>query len=149
MIDTMSDIVWTINPKNDDFENVLKRMRFFAGELLSGKNILLQFELDERVKKLKFTMQERKNIYLVYKEAVNNVFKYSAATEVKVNIARDGQYFVLTIQDNGQGFNTDERRNSGNGLTNMANRATEIAGKINIESNAGHGTKVSLHIRLH
>lgn len=80
MIDKMNDIVWAINPKNDDFENVLERMQFFAAELLSGKNMLLKFEVDDKIKRSKFSMHQRKNIYLIYKEAVNNAYKYSGGT---------------------------------------------------------------------
>jgi signal transduction histidine kinase len=148
MIDTMSDIVWTVNPKNDDFENVLKRMQFFAGELLSGKNILLNFEVDERVKKLKFTMQERKNIYLIFKEAVNNIYKYAEATAVTITITKDGNYLALGILDNGRGFNTSEKNSSGNGLMNMKNRAAEIGGKLTIDSSLSSGTLVYLRLRL-
>lgn len=148
MIDTMSDIVWTINPKNDDFENVLKRVQFFAGELLSGKNILLQFELDDRVKKLKLTMQERKNIYLICKEAINNIYKYSGATVVTVKFAKDNIYLALTIADNGQGFNINAKSSSGNGLTNIKSRAAEIGGEVTITSEAQKGTQLFLRLKI-
>jgi anti-sigma regulatory factor (Ser/Thr protein kinase) len=148
MIDTMSDIVWTINPKNDDFENVLKRVQFFAGELLSGKNILLQFELDDRVKKLKLTMQERKNIYLICKEAINNIYKYSGATVATVKFAKDNNYLALTITDNGQGFNINAKSTSGNGLTNIKSRAVEIGGEVMINSEAQKGTQLFLRLKI-
>ncbi len=148
MIDTMSDIVWTINPKNDDFENVLKRIQFFAGELLSGKNILLQFELDDRVKKLKLTMQERKNIYLISKEAINNIYKYSGATVATVKFVKDNNYLALTITDNGQGFNINTISGNGNGLTNIKSRAAEIGGQVTISSQASKGTQVFLRLKV-
>ena len=146
MIDTMSDIVWAINPKNDDFENVLKRMQFFAGELLGGKNIALHFEADEKARKMKVTMQQRKNIYLIYKEAVNNIFKYSAAASVTATIVKNGNSLVVTIADDGKGFNWEERQKSGNGLNNMQNRAKEMGGKLIIESMPGQGTRVQLSL---
>ncbi len=147
MIDTMSDIVWAIHPKNDHFENVLQRMQFFAGELLSGKNILLKFEADEKTRKLKFSMQERKNIYLIYKEAINNAYKYSGASAVTVTLHKTEGWVLMDIVDDGMGFNLEEKRNSGNGLTNMINRAGEIGGKLRIENISSGGTRVSLQLR--
>ncbi|HVX50370.1 MAG TPA: ATP-binding protein [Chitinophagaceae bacterium] len=147
MIDRMNDIVWAINPKNDDFENVLERMRFFAGELLSGKNMLLEFEVDEKVIKARFSMQERKNIYLIYKEAVNNAYKYSGGTTVRVQIQKEGYNFTMAIEDNGDGFKSDGKNGGGNGLANMKNRAKEIGGRLNITSSAETGTTVQLILR--
>jgi two-component sensor histidine kinase len=148
MIDNMNDIVWAINPKNDDFENVLQRMQFFAGELLSGKNILLNFKLDERVKKLRFSMEERKNIYLIFKEAINNIFKYSAATRVDISIAKEAHTFILSIKDNGNGFEPLTKSNVGNGMANMKNRAKEIWGGLSIDSMVGIGTEITLRLKL-
>jgi signal transduction histidine kinase len=147
MIDRMNDIVWAINPKNDDFENVLERMRFFAGELLSGKNMLLELEVDEKVIKARFSMQERKNIYLIYKEAVNNAYKYSGGTTVRVQIQKEGYNFTMAIEDNGDGFKSDGKNGGGNGLANMKNRAKEIGGRLNITSSAETGTTVQLILR--
>jgi two-component sensor histidine kinase len=147
MIDTMSDIVWAIHPKNDHFENVLKRMQFFAGELLSSKNIRLKFETDEKIKKLRFTMQERKNIYLIYKEAVNNAYKYSTADTVTVRLHKSEHHLAMVITDNGGGFDWELRKNIGNGLTSMMNRAKEIGGKLTIGKPDSGGTRISL--RLH
>lgn len=148
MIDRMNDIVWAINPKNDDFENVLERMQFFAAELLSGKNMLLKFEVDEKIKKLKFTMQERKNIYLIYKEAVNNAFKYSGGKTVAVRMFKQGGELEMIIADDGAGFNGVVKTAGGNGLTNMKNRAKEIGGRLIITSVPAHGTTVNLQMRL-
>ncbi|HWB27254.1 MAG TPA: ATP-binding protein [Chitinophagaceae bacterium] len=147
MIDRMNDIVWAINPKNDDFENVLERMRFFAGELLSGKNILLEFEVDEKVKRTRFSMQERKNIYLIYKEAVNNAYKYSGGNSVRVQIQKEGYNFTMVIEDNGGGFKTERKNGGGNGLANMRNRATEIGGRLNITSSLEKGTTIQLVLK--
>lgn len=147
MIDTMNDIVWTINPKNDDFENVLKRIQFFAGELLSGKNILLQFELDDKVKKLKLAMQARKNIYLICKEATNNIYKYSGASVVTIKFTRNNNYLALDIIDNGRGFNINTKSN-GNGLSNINKRAGEIGAEIKIHSIEGNGTRLFLRLKI-
>jgi signal transduction histidine kinase len=148
MIDKMSDIVWAINPRNDDFEQVLQRMQFFAGELLSGKNILLHFHADEKSRKLKFKMQERKNIYLIYKEAINNAYKYSDAKNVSVDIGKNGNDVILTLTDDGKGFDKQEKANSGNGLANMENRAREIGATLGIEKSTDGGTRILLTLKI-
>ena len=79
MLDAMADIVWTINPENDQFEKIILRMRSFAYELLGAKNIDFEFNADEEVAKMKLSMEVRKNLYLIFKEATNNMVKYAAA----------------------------------------------------------------------
>src|SRR5690606_367537 len=79
MLDAMADIVWTINPENDQFEKIILRMRNFAYEVLGAKGIDFEFVADDEVEKLKLLMDVRKNLYLIFKEAVNNMIKYSGA----------------------------------------------------------------------
>ncbi|MGI8951761.1 MAG: ligand-binding sensor domain-containing protein [Chitinophagaceae bacterium] len=144
MIDTMNDIVWAINPKNDQFENILQRMQYFAGELLSGKNILLQFNADENIKNIKLPMEKRKNFYLIFKEAINNSYKYSSAKMVNVSIAETSNKLVMIITDDGIGFELSDKISGGNGLKNMQNRAKEIGAQLNVTSWLKKGTRIEL-----
>jgi signal transduction histidine kinase len=146
MIDTMNDIVWAINPKNDYFENIIQRMQYFAGEILSGKNILLQFDVDENVKNIKLPMGKRKNFYLIFKEAINNSYKYSEGKTVKVSIAQQAQNIVMIITDDGTGFETANETLNGNGLKNMHARAKEIDAQLNIDSWLNKGTRIELQV---
>jgi len=148
MIETMNDIVWAINPLNDQFENVILRMQYFAGELLSGKDILLQFDVDTAAKNIKLTMEKRKNIYLIFKEAVNNAFKYSHAKMVSLSIAVRSNCLLMTISDDGAGFDPSGATGQGNGLNNMKLRAREIHAQIEIISRSREGTKIELKIPL-
>ncbi len=148
MIDTMNDIVWAINPKNDDFENILQRMQYFAGELLSSKNILLQFDADENIKKIKLPMDKRKNFYLIYKEAINNAYKYADSNNVNVSIAEQDNMLIMIITDNGKGFDIIENHLGGNGMKNMKIRAKEIGANIDITSWPGKGTRVYLKMKV-
>ena len=91
-------------------------------------------------------MQERKNIYLIYKEAINNVYKYSGATTVTVSTKKDANNLMLSITDNGKGFGAEEKTKNGNGLTNMKNRAEEIRGVLLIKSITAEGTQVLLKL---
>lgn len=145
MIDNMNDIVWAVNPKNDQFENVLQRMQYFAGELLSGKNILLEFYADESLKNIKMPMANRKNFYLIFKEVINNAYKYSESKMVNVKIVSHNSELEMMIKDEGKGFDISNHNVNGNGLKNMELRAKEIQGRLNIESNK-KGTTVYLRI---
>jgi ligand-binding sensor domain-containing protein/two-component sensor histidine kinase len=142
MIDNMNDIVWAIHPKNDQFENVIERMQFFAAELLSGKNILLVFNTDEKSKKVKLSMEKRKNFYLIFKEAVTNAYKYSSAENVTVDITTEGGWLCMQIGDDGSGFDPRGRNPAGNGLKNMRSRSQEIGADLHISSSPAQGTTV-------
>lgn len=144
MIDRMNDIVWAINPKNDEFENILLRMQLFAGELLSGKNILLQLDVDPAIQKIKLSMEKRKCFYLIFKEAVNNAYKYSESSLVTVSIKEKEDHIVMSITDNGKGFNNSTIASKGNGLKNMRLRSDEINAKLEINSWEGKGTRIML-----
>ena len=81
VIDAMSDIVWTINPDNDSFEKIILRMRSLCYNLLRAKKIDFTFRADENMNGLKLSLQERRNFYLIFKEALNNLVKYSGASQ--------------------------------------------------------------------
>ncbi len=150
MIDKMSDIVWAVSPQNDNFENIILHMRAFGGELLAGKDIALHFKSDSGLNSIMLPMEKRKSFFLVYKEALNNAYKYSGAKNVKVEISKTNHSLMLIVEDDGVGFNRNEDRlkTGGNGLKNMNTRAAELNGSISIASEPGHGTKVMLMVNL-
>lgn len=150
MVEKMNDIVWAVNPKNDNFENIILHMRAFGGELLAGKDIALHFKADSGLNSIVLTMEKRKSFFLVYKEALNNAYKYSGAKNVKVEISKSNHSLKLIVEDDGVGFNMNEDRlkTGGNGLKNMNTRAAELNGNISITSEPGRGTTVSLAVKL-
>ena len=85
MQENMSDIVWAIKSENDRFENVLQRMNQFASEILDAKNIALDFTSDASLSTSRLTMKQRKNLYLFFKEAINNAAKHSDAKKISVS----------------------------------------------------------------
>jgi len=147
MLDAMADIVWTINPENDQFEKIILRMRSFAFEMLGAKNIDFEFIADEEVVRLKLLMEVRKNFYLIFKEATNNMVKYSGADKAFFSIKRENNYLNLVIHDNGKGFDTN-KSTEGNGLKNIKRRAQEIGAKVIIDSFPGKGTTVQLSVSV-
>ncbi len=150
MIDKMNDIVWAVSPQNDNFENIILHMRAFGGELLAGKDIALHFKADSGLINIILSMEMRKSFFLVYKEALNNAYKYSSAKNVNVEISKTNHTLKLLVEDDGVGFNMNEDRlkTGGNGLKNMNTRTDELNGNISITSEIGKGTKVSLTVNL-
>jgi two-component sensor histidine kinase len=146
IVDSMSDIVWTINPENDSFEKIISRMRSFAYQLLKAKQIEFSFEVDENLNSISLPMQVRKNFYLVFKEAVTNVIKYSGASRVLISLCEENKVVVLKIRDNGKGI-PDNPEVHGNGLANMKRRAQEIHGSLFIHSANGEGTGIELRLK--
>ncbi len=147
MLDAMADIVWTINPENDQFEKIILRMRGFAYELLGASKIDFEFIVDDDVTKLKLPMNVRKNLYLIFKEAINNMVKYAAANRALFSLKGEKNNLTLLIKDYGKGFDASKPAN-GNGLKNMQKRATEMGAKLVIESWPGKGTAIQLMVAV-
>jgi signal transduction histidine kinase len=147
MMERMGDIVWSINPKNDTAQSLLLRMKTFASEVLGTLDIRMAYDVADSVINLHPTMTARRNIYLIYKEAINNIAKYSKAKNVVVEMSVADDQFVLHITDDGIGFHTGQAQH-GNGLANMNNRAKALNGQLHITSHVGRGTKLQFRIDL-
>jgi len=145
--ENMSDIVWTVNPNNDHFENVLQRMNLFATEISDAKKIQLEFNSDTSLKALRLTMKQRKNLYLFFKEAINNAAKHSGANKIVITMHRKDHSIEMNIMDNGSGFNTSEVFN-GNGMSSLKKRAEELNAVYNITSLTNEGTTVQLKFKI-
>jgi len=148
MQENMSDIVWAINPKNDRFENVIQRMKIFASEMLEAKNITLRFSADETLNNLKLTMNQRKDLYFIFKEAVTNIAKYSECKNAVVTTSLHDKVLDLMIKDDGKGFNIAHQTMGGNGLYNIEKRAKDLNGTLKIDSTKGRGTIVHLQFKI-
>ncbi|MBX3239892.1 MAG: sensor histidine kinase [Chitinophagaceae bacterium] len=145
-MEKMGDIVWMIKHSRPEDKSLEERMKHFFYDICKSKNIEPSFRAEEAVLH-KLDMPQRKALYLVFKEAVNNAVKYSAATEIKVSIEQTDRQMLMQITDNGSGFD-DRMQKKGNGLKNMQNRATELKGSTTIHSVAEEGTTVTMSIPL-
>ncbi len=139
----MSDIVWMINARNDTFENIISRMRSLAAEIFEAKNYALHLNFDEQLHGATLNMDQRKNFYLIYKEAVNNIAKYADCQRVWITLKKENGSVILVVKDDGIGYNK-EATNKGNGLYTMQKRAEVLKGRLSIESVPGEGTSVHL-----
>jgi ligand-binding sensor domain-containing protein len=148
MISEMSDIVWTINPRHDDIKQILERMQSFASPLLAAKNIAFEFTHTDVLERHVLSMEKRKNFYMTFKEAINNVVKYADARKVKVQITMpDHNHVRITISDDGKGFDVNQQR-KGNGIWNIGYRAKEMKGKFVLNSSPGNGTTLILEFPI-
>lgn len=139
----LSDIVWSVKAGSDQIEDVFARMFQFGSTLAESKGFAFRFEADSQIQNQKLDMQTRKNLYLIFKEAMNNAAKYSNASNVEVYTAREDRHIKLIIKDNGRGFDYELIR-KGNGLANMHQRAAQIGGKLTIQSAIEGGTTITL-----
>lgn len=144
MMETMDDIVWSINPLNDAGQNLLARMRSFCSELLEPKGITFTFEFDEAATSLRLTLAMKHNCFMIFKEAINNAAKYSHCQSIQISIKLlPRKQLFISINDNGIGFDPT-LAGEGNGLLNMQARAKAIKGSLQILSNKNQGTTVIL-----
>ena len=145
MMETMNDIVWAINPSNDNFDKVLLRMKEFAAEILEPASISYYFREEGEPASVPLNLEQRKDIYMIFKEALNNAVKYSGATELNITVRQEDSSLQLLIMDNGNGFDTSKSF-SGNGMKNMQCRAQQIKGELKVDSICGSGTSISVKI---
>lgn len=139
----MSDIVWTIRPDNDKLENMVVRMREYVSHTLECKNIDILFDVDKDILQQTLAMEQRRDFFLIFKEAVNNAAKYSQATAVAIRLSRENNNLLLTVSDNGKGFDTS-RVTSTNGLKSMRERSKALGATLHIKSAPQSGTTISL-----
>jgi signal transduction histidine kinase len=141
LVDSMSDIVWAVNPEADSLGDLVHRMRRFAEDTLSGKDVELTFTAPGGQDNLKFGADLRREIHLMLKESVTNVAKHSTCTAVAVEFACDRRHLRLRVSDNGQGFDVAQQTD-GNGLASMRRRAAALGGSLLVDSKPGHGTTI-------
>ena len=136
IISSMSDVVWSIDSRNDTIQDLINRMKDFAYSVLSPKNILVIFEVENLNLHKKIKIDLRQNIYLIFKEAINNSSKYSNAEEIKVSLMNNENNFIMTINDLGSHISSGEKL-TGHGLRNMKMRAERIGGKLEFDKDGG------------
>ena len=146
MLESMDDIVWTINPSNDSMQHLFTRLREYAKPLAESKDVEFDLVIDKEIESLSLPLQVRQNVYLIVKEALNNAFKYSQASLIKVEFKGQSGSWKAMVLDNGVGFDV-EAVNSRNGLKNMKKRAEQIGGTLVIESVLQKGSAVRLNFK--
>ncbi|THU34939.1 hypothetical protein FAM09_23395 [Niastella caeni] len=147
MLHNMNDIIWSVNPHHDQLEHSFVRMRQFVAQTLEARNIEVQIRFDEQLESVVIPMEARRNLYLIFKEAINNIAKYAAATQVLIVLEKQEKQLQLLIKDNGKGFDVDQVT-TGNGLKNIKQRAADMNAVVNIESAPGKGAALILQLQV-
>ena len=147
MLSTMADIIWSIHPGNDTLDEIVVHMKEFAAEILEPLNIAYHFEETGKMKNLKIDVTIRKNLFLIFKEALNNAMKYSNCTEIKIVLALTPAGLAMDIIDNGDGFSVNHIK-PGNGLNNMKERTALMGGQFNIKAGEKEGTHISVAVAI-
>lgn len=140
-VSSMNDIVWAIAPEHDSFSDLTRRMRSFAEEIFTLSDIELEFNADAT--NLKLSVGVRRDLLLIFKEAVNNVAKHSACTHVQIYFGFKDSRLIVQIRDNGKGFDIDEIY-EGQGLRSMTRRADSLGGNLRIEAKDGTNIEFSM-----
>ncbi|MFZ1423908.1 MAG: two-component regulator propeller domain-containing protein [Saprospiraceae bacterium] len=148
MLDKLNDIVWSINPENDHLDRMESRMRNFAAMTLnpSGISFNISFNIDNP--KQVISMEQRRNLFLIFKEALHNAVKYAQCKHINIYLNQKQGKLTLEIRDNGKGFeiNNIEVYN-GTGMKSMMERAKSIGADFKIESHLGKGTALIVNVK--
>jgi signal transduction histidine kinase len=147
LMERMDDIVWSINPKNDTLENLMIRIKHFATTLFEARNIDYEIGIQANIHQVSIPMDFRQHIYLILKEGINNLVKYSGAGSAGIHIRFNEQALSMELRDNGKGFDPSVQY-PGNGIQGMQNRAGAMNAKLEISSGAGAGTRLVLSVPL-
>ena len=143
----LDDIIWSVNITNDSTSEMLARMRRYAAEVFENAEMKYELIFPKNEMDMSMKMEQRRDIYLVFKEAVNNIVRHSAATAARVEVSIKDTTLCLMVSDNGKGF-VKGVGNHRNGLMNMEKRAVKWDGTICIHSDKNQGTTVTAEIPL-
>jgi len=151
LVDSMSDIVWSVDPRRDDLGNVVTRVRQFGADVFEAQGIAWELQVTPDLEKTKLTPEQRRDIFLICKEALNNVARHAGCRRATLSLRVSGQQILVGIKDDGRGFAAAvvENGRGGHGLANMQARAARLGGSLGIASDPGQGTQLNLSIPLH
>jgi signal transduction histidine kinase len=152
----MDEIVWAVNPQHDTLDSLATYLGRFAQDFLNAVHIRCRLDVPMQLPAWLLTAEIRHNLFLAFKEALNNAVRHADATEVRISLTIEPAGFALSVEDQGRGFSVDSegtgisrdpaRLASGNGLANMHQRLAEIGGRCDIQSKRGKGTTVTFFV---
>jgi signal transduction histidine kinase len=147
VVDSMSDIVWAVNPKKDSVHDLTRRMRRFGAEIFSARNIAFKFHAPGEEQDAKLGADIRREVFLIFKEAINNIARHSDCAEAEIELQIAAGWMLLKLRDNGKGFDASAA-SDGAGLMSMRQRAERLGGKFELSSSNGAGATVTLKVPL-
>jgi len=154
LVDSMSDIVWSIDPKRDDLASLVARVRQFALDMLEPLGVALSLDVPGDAERVRLAPEQRRHLYLFLKEAINNIARHAGCRNAAISLKVEAGRLAVEVRDDGRGFErpaapaalppTSRGRHGGHGLESMRARAGEIGGVLSITSAPGAGTTLLL-----
>lgn|GEM_PF-3697624 len=133
----LADIVWAIDARNDSLGNLINKIQEFAMDMLSKKDIEVEFTKKGIDMDASIGAEKRQHVYLICKEAINNIFKHANATKVNISFMAKNHKIDITISDNGNGLPKEKKSELGNGLRNIEQRAKKLAADLHMKEENG------------
>jgi hypothetical protein len=146
VISKLDDLVWATNPGNDSWEQLVSRMQDFASAMFTGLKISCSFYYDRAILDQPLPVSTRRNIFLVFKEIVNNIARHAKAKNCSTRFIKHGRHVVLEVSDDGIGLKEEDFQKPRNGLKSMQERVEEMKGNLQIGAGAEGGTVVTVSI---
>ena len=145
---SLDEIVWAVNPSNDTLEGLANYAGKYAQDYFALAGVSYRAELPPQLPPTPILPEVRHNVFLAFKEAVNNVVKHAQATEARVKLQLEPGKFILSVEDNGRGLGDISGKTLRNGLKNMSRRLADVRGEFEIAPGAGGGTVVRFVVPL-
>lgn len=148
LVDNLQNIIWVLNPQNDSLDNLSAYIREYALKFFDSTDVVVRFDYPPEIPSVKLSEEQRRNIFMVIKETLNNIAKHSGCSIVTITLSVNRNRVQIDIKDDGKGFETSSVRQFANGLNNMKQRMEQINGSYEIKSSVNKGTVTTLKVPL-
>ncbi len=146
LIESLSDIVWSVDPRHDTLQDVVRRIVEFGQEVCEGGDVIFETDIHGSFDSVRLPLDRRRDIYLFFKEGLTNVVRHSRATHARLRLRPTRRGAVLELLDDGIGL-PPEPDTSRHGLTSLRERGQRAGIGCSIESTPGKGTRISLEVK--
>jgi len=147
-VKSLDEIVWAVNPRNDTLAHLIDYTGQFAADYLRDAGIRCLLDVPDHTPVREVPANVRHNVFLVVKEALQNIVKHAHATEVWLHVSIHEKHLRIEVEDNGRGFDQEPENAWADGLRNMRQRLAEVGGECKIQSVVGKGTTISVELLL-
>ncbi len=147
-VHALEEIVWAVHPDNDTLDHLATYLAQFAEEFFRHTPVRCRVDLPATIPPHPLSSETRHHLFLIVKETLNNSLKYAGASEIWLRLNCDATAFTILVEDNGRGFDVEKNAAIGNGLRNLKKRALDIGARLNLESTPGHGTKMTVTMKI-
>jgi signal transduction histidine kinase len=145
---SLDEIVWAVNPEHDSLEGLVEYLSQSADDFLEETSIRCRLHRPPGLPSCSIPAETRHQLFLAFKEALNNIVKHAEAAEISIEFVADQRWFQILIADDGAGFDSSAPRPNGNGLINMRKRLEAIGGSLDLQTRPGAGTQIRMMIPL-